>query len=89
MKDRERKPEIMDNILKILALWDDEAQVWVADSDDVPGLVAEADSIPALLAKLKVLVPEMLAENGRAAPENLEIPFELLASIRAVASYAH
>jgi hypothetical protein len=28
--------------LEIHAVWDDEANVWVADSDDVPGLIAEA-----------------------------------------------
>jgi predicted RNase H-like HicB family nuclease len=71
--------------LKILATWDDEAQVWVAESDDVPGLVAEAESIPALLAKLKVLVPEMLEENGLPNESNGEIPFELVASVSTTA----
>jgi hypothetical protein len=45
------------------ALWDDEAQVWVAQSDDLPGLVAEADTVEALLVKLKVLVPELAELN--------------------------
>ena len=75
----------MHNPLKIVAIWDDEAQVWVAESDDVPGLVAEAESIPALLTKLKALIPEILAENGDEQPAGTEIPFELAASIRAVA----
>ena len=80
----------MQAILKILATWDDEAQVWVAESDDVPGLVAEAESIPALLAKLKVLVPEMLEENGHLKQDGAEIPFELLASVIATApSHTH
>ncbi len=48
----------------IRALWDDEASVWVATSDDVPGLVTEADTIEALCEKLHVMVPEMLALNG-------------------------
>jgi predicted RNase H-like HicB family nuclease len=42
----------------------DEAGVWVATSDDVPGLVAEAESLDALSEKLKVLVPELLDVNG-------------------------
>jgi predicted RNase H-like HicB family nuclease len=71
--------------LKILTTWDDEAQVWVAESDDVPGLVAEAESIPALLAKLKVMVPEMLEENGLLDERYGEIPFELVASVSAAA----
>lgn len=47
------------------ALWDAEAHVWVAESDDVPGLVAEAESIEALAEKLDVLIPELLEANGR------------------------
>lgn len=76
----------METPLKIVAVWDEEAQVWIADSEDVPGLVAEAEAIPALLAKLKILIPEMLIENGRPQPAGTEIPFELAASIRAVAT---
>lgn len=76
----------METPLKIVAIWDEEAQVWVADSEDMPGLVAEAEAIPALLAKLKVLIPESLAENGQPQPVGTEIPFKLAASIRAVAT---
>lgn len=39
-------------MLEIRAEWDDEAQVWVATSDDVPGLVTEAPSIEALVERL-------------------------------------
>ena len=46
------------------AEWDEMAQVWVATSDDVPGLVTEASNMEHLIAKLRVLVPEMLEENG-------------------------
>lgn len=81
----------MDTTLKIHAEWDEEANVWVAESDDVPGLVAEADTIPDLLAKLKTLVPEMLEENGHLKErKRVDIPFEVCASVRAVAtSHAH
>ena len=40
-----------------------EAGVWVATSDDVPGLVTEAESLDVLSDKLKVLVPELLDVN--------------------------
>ncbi len=62
--------------LKVSAFWDDEAKVWVAESDDVPGLVTEAETIDSLMAKLRVLVPELLQENrvGRAMRD---LPFEL------------
>jgi predicted RNase H-like HicB family nuclease len=44
--------------------WDDEADVWVASSDDVPGLATGADTLQALLEKLATIVPELLTENN-------------------------
>ncbi len=61
--------------LFIRAEWDAEARVWVATSDDVPGLVAEAETEEQLLAKLHVLIPELLDANGY--PDGGEVPFEL------------
>lgn len=46
------------------AAWDDEAKVWVAQSEDVPGLVTEAENLDALKEKLRVMVPELLDLNG-------------------------
>jgi predicted RNase H-like HicB family nuclease len=51
-------------ILTVSAVWDDEADVWVACSDDVPGLITEADTFTELRTKLLDLIPELLAENG-------------------------
>ncbi|MDA8149512.1 MAG: DUF1902 domain-containing protein [Nitrospiraceae bacterium] len=50
--------------IEILAFWDDEAGVWVASSDDVPGLVTEAETTEILLEKLSVLIPELLELSG-------------------------
>jgi len=52
------------NTYVVTAFWDTEAGVWVAHSDDVPGLVAEAPTPRELEAKLKVLVPELLELNA-------------------------
>ena len=52
------------SVYEVLARWDTEAGVWVAESDDVPGLVAEADSPNLLAQKLKTLIPELLELNG-------------------------
>lgn len=52
------------NSYKVLAQWDSEAGVWVAESDDVPGLVAEAESPNVLAQKLRILIPELLELNG-------------------------
>ncbi|MES9901907.1 MAG: DUF1902 domain-containing protein [Sedimenticola sp.] len=62
----------------VLALWDSEAKVWVATSDDVPGLATEADSAIELKEKLKILIPELLLENGVIdGCEMSAIPFHL------------
>lgn len=54
----------MDRIYQVRAQWDSEAGVWVAESEDVPGLVAEAESPNMLREKLRVLIPELLELNG-------------------------
>ncbi|HLH77613.1 MAG TPA: DUF1902 domain-containing protein [Candidatus Binataceae bacterium] len=48
----------------IQAFWDGEAGVWVAESEQVPGLVAEAATPRELEAKLGILVPELLELNA-------------------------
>lgn len=67
----------MNKVLFIRAEWDSEAEVWVATSDDVPGLATEADTLEALSDKLDVMVPELLDANG--CLDGLDVPFELLA----------
>ena len=62
--------------LIVTANWDDEAKVWVATSDDVPGLATEADSVEALIEKLKGMIPELLDANGYAGSDD-EVPFQL------------
>ncbi len=47
----------------VRAQWDPEASVYVATSNDVPGLVAEAETLQKLQEKLEVLVPELLEMN--------------------------
>jgi len=44
--------------------WDSEANVWIATSDDVPGLVLESGSFDALIERVKYAVPELLEING-------------------------
>jgi predicted RNase H-like HicB family nuclease len=64
----------------VRATWDPEASVYVAESDDVPGLATEAESLDALIVKLTAIIPELLELNdGDLSPQ---IPFELLARPR-------
>jgi predicted RNase H-like HicB family nuclease len=50
--------------ITVKAVWDDEASVWVATSDDVPGLITEAETCDALVKKLQIMVPELLEANS-------------------------
>lgn len=64
----------------VRAEWDDEASVWVASSDDVPGLVTEAATLEGLMEKLRVMVPEMLELNGLLAADAAVLaPFKVIA----------
>ena len=58
----------MSRTYEVVAHWDSEAEVWVAESDDIPGLVAEAESMNALVEKVRVLVPELFELNGGLEP---------------------
>ncbi len=62
----------MIKILLIHAEWDEEAEVWVATSDDVPGLATEADTLEQLSSKLESMIPELLDANGY--PEDSDTP---------------
>ena len=53
---------------EVEAHWDSEAGVWVAQSEEIPGLVAEAESVKALVEKIRVLVPELFELNGGLEP---------------------
>lgn len=50
-------------VYQVSAFWDDEAAVWVATSEDIPGLATEADTIEALSQKLRDIVPDLLVSN--------------------------
>ncbi len=43
--------------------WDDEAKVWWADSDDIPGLILEDETADKLIERLIIAAPEMIELN--------------------------
>lgn len=59
----------------IRAEWDEEANVWVASSEDVPGLATESETLEKLIQKLKIMIPELLEANGEDV--GLETSFEV------------
>lgn len=54
--------------------WDDEADVWIATSNDIPGLVLESGSFDALLERVRFAIPELLALNA-SNPQPVSLTF--------------
>ena len=51
--------------MEVTAFWDTESAVWIARSDNLPGLFTEADTLEDLISKLKVLIPKLVEANDR------------------------
>lgn len=49
---------------EIILTWDNEACVWTATSDDIPGLILEDDSADKLIQKVLLAAPELIELNG-------------------------
>lgn len=52
-----------EHVYRVHCTWDPEASVWVAESEDVPGLATGAETLDALVEKLRHIVPELLEAN--------------------------
>ena len=44
--------------------WDDEEKVWIATSDDIPGLILEDESADKLIQRVMLAAPEIIELNG-------------------------
>lgn len=51
----------MDYTIKMV--WDDEAYVWIATSDEIPGLALESGSLDALIERVRYAAPELVEMN--------------------------
>jgi predicted RNase H-like HicB family nuclease len=77
---RKARIEMAEHTYTVRCTWDPEVEVWVAESDDVPGLATGADTLDALVDKLKVVIPELLEANGQLEPgDSSDIPFVVVA----------
>ncbi len=63
--------------IEVTAIWDSEAKVWVAESDQIPGLVTEASNREEMLRKLADIIPELLRENEDTG-DLPEVPYSLM-----------
>jgi predicted RNase H-like HicB family nuclease len=57
------------------AKWDSEARVWVAWSDDIPGLATEADTFEHLVERVTAVAPELLALNHETLDSGADLAF--------------
>jgi predicted RNase H-like HicB family nuclease len=64
------------NKYTVLLTCDDEARVWVAESDDIPGLILESVSLDALMERVKVAAPELLELSGQ-THNNVHLLFKM------------
>lgn len=63
----------------VKANWDPDAGVWVATSDDIPGLVAEAETAEALEVEIQAVIEDLLELNGPPEPGlPAEIPLHIM-----------
>lgn len=62
----------------VTAQWDEQASVWVATSEDIPGLVSEAASLDLLYARISAVALELLRDNGTPAEAAYMIDFHVL-----------
>jgi hypothetical protein len=65
---------VMSRSITIDARWDPEASVWIATSNDAPGLVVEADTWPAMIEEVRLVLPELLELSGERS-DNLSLTF--------------
>ena len=60
-------------MLEIRAQWDDEARVWYATSEDIPGLCVQADTFDELAEIATSLAPELLEANQVATADTIRL----------------
>jgi len=65
----------MQRDITIQARWDGEASVWLATSDDVPGLVVEAETWPGMINEVELILPELLEVAGQGG-DRLSLTFK-------------
>ena len=56
-------------------VWDSEANVWITESEDIPGLLLESPSFDTLVERVRLAAPELL-ELNRAYVGPVSLSFE-------------
>ena len=61
--------------LQIDAIWDDEAKVWLATSQDIAGLCVEAETWGRMIEEVKLILPDLMPLNGQSS-EGVALTFK-------------
>ncbi len=68
-------------VIIVRAEWDNEAEVWIASSNDIDGLALEAATMELLQQKIPGALRDLLEMNGFAGASDLpEIPYHIMSS---------
>lgn len=59
----------MSRSINVTALWDDEAGVWIATSEDIHGLVVEADTWADMIEEVRLVLPDLLEPSGESGED--------------------
>jgi hypothetical protein len=70
------KERLLKHRIVVRAVWDGEAAVWVASSEDIAGLAVEAETIEALQRKIAPAIEDLIEMNGLEFDLH-EIPVEI------------
>lgn len=70
------------NAIFVRCSWDDEAGVWYVAESSIEGLAADAESIDELVHKIKLMITDLLEDQGEHSGTSDDgagsVPFELL-----------
>ena len=70
----------MECVVKLV--WDNEANVWITESEDIPGLLLESPSFDTLVGRVREAAPEMLELNrGYVGPVSLSFESERVEAV--------
>jgi len=65
----------------IMFTWDDEASVWIAECDDIPGLILESASFDTLIERVKIAIPDLLEQDAEHFQAKLHFKTDRLAVV--------
>jgi len=68
--------------ITVMFSWDEEASVWIAESQDLPGLILESGSFDALVERVKYAIPDLIEQDKMDCPQvKLHLKAERLAVV--------